>query len=125
MVVSGARFASLSLIAQGNPRHRRRPTMRMKTICSRFALVFALVGIVGANAADYPKPQDGDWIVNNYRFHNGEILPELRLHYMTIGAPSGEPVLVLHGSSASGQTMLTDQFAGELFGPGQPLDVAR
>src|SRR5205814_3691280 len=51
--------------------------------------------------------------------------PELKLHYMTIGAPTGEPVLVLHGSSGSGQTMMGKDFAGELFGPGQPLDAAR
>jgi homoserine acetyltransferase len=44
---------------------------------------------------------------------------------MTLGAPTGEPVLVLHGSSGSGQTMMAKSFAGELFGPGQPLDAAK
>jgi homoserine O-acetyltransferase len=63
--------------------------------------------------------------VKDFRVHTGEVLPELKLHYMTIGAPSGEPVLVLHGSSASGQTMLTNDFAGELFGVGQPLDARK
>src|SRR5262249_11508186 len=60
-----------------------------------------------------------------FRFHTGEVLPELRLHYVTIGEPTGEPVLVLHGSSGSSQTMLGRNFAGELFGPGQPLDAAK
>src|SRR6202043_4128654 len=55
----------------------------------------------------------------------GEVLPELRLHYRTVGAPTGEPVLVLHGSSGSGETMMGKGFAGELFRPGQPLDAAR
>jgi homoserine O-acetyltransferase len=52
-------------------------------------------------------------------------MPELRLHYTTIGDPSGQPVLVLHGTTGSGASMLTPTFAGELFGPGQPLDAAR
>ena len=52
-------------------------------------------------------------------------MPELRLHYVTIGDPSGEPVLVLHGTAGSSAGMLTPNFAGELFGPGQPLDAAK
>ena len=76
-------------------------------------------------AADYPAPQEGDWVVRDFRFHTGEVLPELRLHYTTVGAPSGEPVLLLHGTVGSGQSLLTPAFAGELFGPGQPLDASR
>jgi len=52
-------------------------------------------------AADHPAPKEGDWIVRDFRFHTGEVLPELRLHCTTIGAPSGEPVLVLHGTAGS------------------------
>jgi homoserine O-acetyltransferase len=52
-------------------------------------------------------------------------MPELRLHYTTIGEPSGLPVLVLHGSGGSAASMLTPAFAGELFGPGQPLDATK
>jgi len=63
--------------------------------------------------------------VRDFRFHTGEVLPELRLHYTTVGAPTGEPVLILHGTTQSGAAMLTPTFAGELFGPGQPLDAAR
>ena len=76
-------------------------------------------------AADYPAPSPGEWIVRDFRFHTGEVLPELRLHYTTVGAPSGEPVLVLHGSAGAGANMLNASFAGELFGPGQPLDANR
>jgi homoserine O-acetyltransferase len=54
----------------------------------------------------------------DFRFHTGEVLPELKLYYVTIGEPTAEPVVVLHGSNGSGQTMLGPQFAGELFGPG-------
>jgi homoserine O-acetyltransferase len=78
-----------------------------------------------AVAADYPAQADGDWTVRDFRFHTGEVLPELRLHYTTVGAPSGEPVLILHGTTGSGAGMLTPAFAGELLGPGQPLDATR
>jgi len=76
-------------------------------------------------AAEYPAPKQVDWIVRDFRFHTGEVLPELRLHYTTVGEPSGEPVLILHGSAGAGTNMLNPNFAGELFGPGQPLDANR
>ena len=76
-------------------------------------------------APSYPAPKQGDWIAKDFRFHTGEIMPELRLHYTTVGAPSGEPVVVLHGTTGSGTGMLSPTFAGELFGPGQPLDAAK
>jgi len=52
-------------------------------------------------------------------------MPELRLHYTTIGNPAGEPVLILHGTAGSGDSMLTPSFAGELFGAGQALDAGK
>jgi homoserine O-acetyltransferase len=94
--------------------------------CSRAVLsaVFAMTSFT-ALAADYPAPKQGDWIARDFKFHTGETMPELRLHYTTVGEPSGQPVLVLHGSGGSAATMLTPTFAGELFGPGQPLDAAK
>ena len=91
---------------------------------SVFGLAFTLMA-VAALAADYPAPKEGSWMVRDFRFHTGEVLPELRLHYTTVGAPSGEPVLILHGTTGSGAGLLTPAFAGELFGPGQPLDATR
>jgi homoserine O-acetyltransferase len=76
------------------------------------------------HAASYPAPVEGDWVVHDFRFHSGETLPELRLHYTTIGSPSGDPVLILHGTGGAASGFLNDRFAGELFGPGQPLDAA-
>jgi homoserine O-acetyltransferase len=73
----------------------------------------------------YPPPREGTWIVRDFTFHTGETLPELRLHYLTVGEPAGEPVLVLHGSIATAASMLAPSFAGELFGPGQPLDAGK
>ena len=80
---------------------------------------------VSAWAAEYPQPREADWIARDFRFHTGEIMPELRLHYTTVGEPSGVPVLILHGTTGSGTAMLTPAFAGELFGPGQPLDARK
>jgi homoserine O-acetyltransferase/O-succinyltransferase len=88
------------------------------------AMAAALFSIV-AMAADYPPPREADWIAPGFRFHTGEVMPELRIHYRTVGAPTGEPVLVLHGTTGSGLSMLTPAFAGELFGAGQPLDASR
>src|SRR5262249_14765224 len=87
--------------------------------------VAATVFAFAVQAADYPTPKEGDWIARDFRFHTGEVMPELRLHYTTIGAPSGEPVLILHGTTGSGRGMLAPAFAGELFGPGQPLDASK
>jgi homoserine O-acetyltransferase/O-succinyltransferase len=89
--------------------------------CGLICLLFA----VAVSAAEYPTPKEGDWLVRDFRFHTGEVLPELRLHYRTVGALTGEPVLILHGTAGSGANMLTPAFGGELFGPGQPLDAAR
>jgi hypothetical protein len=73
--------------------------------------------------ADYPAPHEADWIARDFRFNTGEVMSKVRLHYRTIGDPSGEPVLVLHGTTGTGASMPTPDFAGELFGPGQPLDT--
>jgi homoserine O-acetyltransferase len=78
-----------------------------------------------AIAADYPAPKQGSWIAKDFKFHTGDTMPELRLHYTTVGEASGQPVLVLHGTGGSATNMLTPAFAGELFGAGQPLDATK
>ena len=88
------------------------------------AAAFALIALP-AVAADNPAPQQANWIAKDFRFHTGEVMPELRLHYSTIGEPSGEQVLLLHGSGGAGTNFLTPAFAGELFGEGQPLDAKK
>lgn len=93
----------------------------------RFAawlLTLLAASLAPAFAADYPQPKEGDWVAKDFRFHSGETM-DVTLHYRTVGDPSGEPVLVLHGTSGSGASMLTKDFAGELFGPGEPLDATR
>jgi homoserine O-acetyltransferase/O-succinyltransferase len=96
----------------------------MKRSRAVLSAVFAMTSFT-ALAADYPAPKQGDWIARDFKFHTGKTMPEMRLHYTTVGEPSGQPVLVLHGSGGSAATMLTPTFAGELFGPGQPLDAAK
>ncbi len=89
------------------------------------ALAACALVALAAQGADYPAPREGTWTARDFRFHTGEVLAELPLHYRTIGAATGEPVLVLHGTAGSGASLLTPAFAGELFGPGQPLDASR
>ena len=84
-----------------------------------------IVGAPVASADDAPAPKEADWVIKDFKFHTGETLPELRVHYTTLGDPRGEPVLILHGTAQSGTAMLSAAFAGELFKPGQPLDAAR
>jgi homoserine O-acetyltransferase len=76
-------------------------------------------------AASYPEPREATWVARDFRFHSGEVMPELRLGYLTIGEPSGTPILVLHGSAGSSRSMVSPAFAGQLFGPGQALDAAK
>ena len=99
--------------------------MNRRRLLRSWLCAVLLGATLSARAADYPAAQEGSWVARDFRFHTGEVMPELRLHYRTVGAPTGEPVLVLHGTSGSGASMLTPAFAGELFGPGQPLDASR
>jgi homoserine O-acetyltransferase/O-succinyltransferase len=92
------------------------------------SLAFALQ----ARAADSPAPAEGDFVVRGFRFSSGETLPELRLHYRTLGAPRKDAqgvvrnaVIVGHGTGGSGAQFLRPEFAGELFGPGQLLDATK
>jgi homoserine O-acetyltransferase len=87
-------------------------------------MIFALWSFA-AIAADVSSPKQGDFIAHDFKFHSGEVMGELKLHYTTVGEPTGQPVLVLHGSGGSAASMLTPAFAGELFGAGQPLDASK
>ena len=100
----------------------------MRIVVSFWRAALVAVGLLGtslAGAADFPAPREADWTASDFRFHTGEVMPALRIHSTTIGSPSGEPVLVLHGTAGSGTGMLNPAFAGELFGPGQPLDATK
>lgn len=85
-----------------------------------------------ASAAQTYRPLEGDFVVQDFHFKSGETLPELRLHYRTLGTPTRDAtgrvtnaVLILHGTGGWGGNFLTPQFAGVLYGPGQLLDITR
>ena len=89
------------------------------------AMLALMLMSVSALAADFPAPKEGTWTARDFKFHTGEVMPELKLAYTTIGEPGGEPVLVLHGTTGSARSMLGPNVAGELFGKGQPLDATK
>ncbi len=102
----------------------------MQTRIARFGLetlwaVALGLACLSASAQIAPARQEGTWVVKDFRFHTGETLPELKLHYTTLGDPKNEAVLVLHGTTGSGAGLLTPAFGGELFDPGQPLDASK
>jgi homoserine O-acetyltransferase len=104
--------------------------MYTRTLLLISAVLLSIV--VPARAEDYPAPRPGDFIIRNFRFASGEMLPELRLHYRTFGEPRRDDkgiiqnaVLILHGTTGEGGNFLRPEFAGELFGMGQPLDATR
>jgi homoserine O-acetyltransferase/O-succinyltransferase len=79
-----------------------------------------------------PASQEGDYIAHDFHFKSGETLPELRLHYTTLGKPvrdaqghTTNAVLILHGTGGDGSGFLRPIFGGVLFGPGQLLDANR
>ena len=71
-----------------------------------------------ASAADFPAPREGDWTARDFHFHTGDVMAALRLHYTTIGNPSGEPVLILHGTAeAGGRQIPQPQFRRRIVRP--------
>jgi homoserine O-acetyltransferase/O-succinyltransferase len=104
---------------------------------TRCAALFILISLAAALKAQLqpnplPTPAEGDYVSPAFHFKSGETMASVRIHYATFGTPlrngNGRvtnAVLLLHGTSGSGQQFLAPQFAGVLFGPGQLLDVRR
>src|SRR3712207_8775792 len=97
----------------------------LRSLVSTAAGAVLLLAAFAASAADYPAPKEGTFVAKDFKFHTGEVLPEVRLHYRTIGEPTGEPVVVLHGTGGARAKELTPAFAGEVFGRGQPHGVTK
>ena len=97
------------------------------------ALLVLLVAAPAAAQTDWAaRLTEGDVVLSDFRFRSGEALPELRIHYATLGTPHRDAegridnaVMVLHGTGGSGRQFLAPQFADALYGPGRPLDLAR
>ena len=84
-----------------------------------------LLWAIPGHAADYPAPTEGTWVVRDFRFHTGEVLPELRLHYTDRGRADRRAGADPPRHDPVGRGDAHPAFAGELFGPGQPLDATR
>jgi homoserine O-acetyltransferase/O-succinyltransferase len=102
------------------------PTLRV------FALLLSLLAATSAWSADYPSPTESDYTIRDFKFASGETLPELRLHYRTLGKPEKDAqgkttnaVLIMHGTTGSGAQFIRPEFAGELFGKDQPFDATK
>ncbi len=95
--------------------------------------VFAFVAMATVlNGADYPTPEERTFVIRDFEFRSGELLPEVKMHVCTLGKPARDAggivrnaVMVLHGTTGSSRNFLRKDFAGELFGKGQLLDVER
>ena len=104
----------------------------MSSIIRIFALLLCTLAPRFVLGADYPGPTEGDYTIRDFKFASGETLPELRLHYRTLGTPQKDAqgkttnaVLIMHGTTGSGAQFIRPEFAGELFGKGQPLDATK
>ena len=96
------------------------------------ALIVLLAAAPYAAAQSYPTPVEADFVAKDFKFQSGETLPEVKLHYRTVGTPRKDPdgvvrngVLILHGTGGSGRGFLGQRYAGGLFGKGQVLDAER
>ena len=93
-------------------------------------LSFSLVA--AAQTPNYPAPTPGDYVLKDFKFASGQSLPELRIHYRTLGEPRKDAqgrttnaVLILHGTGGSGENFLNQNFAGFLFIPNGMLDARK
>src|SRR5690349_11609193 len=97
-------------------------------------LIWALVGLISlqARGQQYPTPAEADFSIKNFQFTDGSKLDNLNIHYTTVGSPKRNAagavtnaILIMHGTSGSGASLLSPLFAGNLFGPGQLLDATQ
>lgn len=89
------------------------------------AVAVAALAATSGLAQQIPEPVEGDYVIEDFEFHDGTVIPEFNVHYTTIGDPSGEPVLVLHGTTGTGSGMATGAWGEGMFGPGDPFDAEK
>ena len=106
-------------------------TFRVSSFGFRVVAIAWLLAARTAGGATWPEPTPGNFTIKNFKFQTGETLPEVKIHYVTLGKPARDErgrvtnaVLVLHGTGGSHKQFLAANFAGELFGAGQLLDAA-
>jgi homoserine O-acetyltransferase len=107
---------------------------RVRRLILTIFFVFPITALLQAqaNPPSYLNQKEDNFTVKNFKFQSGETLPELKLHYITVGTPhknaQGEidnAVLLLHGTTGTGKNFLSPAIGGQLFGPGQPLDATK
>jgi homoserine O-acetyltransferase len=98
----------------------------------RIAVLSFFVGISLVKAGDYAAPTESDYVIHDFKFTTGETLPELKIHYRTLGKPGKDEqgrtrnaVLIMHGTTGSGAQFIRPEFAGELFGKDESLDATK
>jgi len=102
------------------------------SLISRSSALLLFFAAVALRAGDYPTPTEADHIIRDFKFSSGQTLPDLKLHYRTLGKPEKDAngqthnaVLIMHGTIGSGVEFIRPEFAGELFGKDQPLDATK
>ena len=101
-----------------------------------FVMALSQAQLGAQTAAQTPArgtaPQEGDFVIHNFHFQSGETMPDVYIHYTTFGTPvkdahghTTNAVLLLHGTSGTGNQFLRPQFAGVLFERGQLLDIRK
>ena len=102
------------------------------SLISRSSALLLFFAAVALRAGDYPTPTEADHIIRDFKFSSGQTLPDLKLHYRTLGKPEKDAngqthnaVLIMHGTIGSGVQFIRPEFAGELFGKDQPLDATK
>lgn len=106
--------------------------MRTRITAAAVLVLAAVASRSNAQPGAFPTPTEADFVTRNFAFASGETLPELKLHYRTLGTPRRDAsgtvtnaVLILHGTGGTGAGFLSATFGGELFGAGQLLDASR
>src|ERR1051326_6698658 len=140
-LMRGSLRAKLMYISQSRARFLPIERGCMSILSTRMLLILIIV-VAACSLAfsqttperqrNYPAPVEGDYTIKDFKFRSGETLPELKLHYLTIGTPAKDnsgvtrnAVLIMHGTGGTGAQFLSVQFANVLFGPGQLLDATK
>jgi homoserine O-acetyltransferase len=97
----------------------------MKGIKTLVLGALAAASLAGAAYAQLPEPKSETWTIKDFRLHDGAVLPQMKVHYLTLGDPKNPAVLVLHGTGGDAAGLLSPAFGGVLFKPGGALDANR
>ena len=109
-----------------------RQRVHIRKSMRRLILATLLAGLAANAQTSHWPTQDGNYVITNFHFGSGESIPELKLHYLTLGKPhqdaaghTDNAVLLLHGTGGDAHSLLNPVFSDVLFGPGQPLDITQ